>query len=135
MARTLINLPPAPKKGDVIEIRAMIAHPMETGYRPGSDGKVLARDLAPHGATANAVCPGFIWTPLWEKLGAVMAAADGARQGGDARAVFDGRVSALVPMQRPQTAEDVAAIAAFLASDAAANLTGQVIGVDGGVTI
>lgn len=45
MARTLINLPPAPKKGDVIEIRAMIAHPMETGYRPGSDGKVLARDL------------------------------------------------------------------------------------------
>jgi sulfur-oxidizing protein SoxZ len=45
MARTLINLPPAPKKGEVIEIRAMIAHPMETGYRPGPDGKVMPRDL------------------------------------------------------------------------------------------
>ncbi len=45
MARTLVNLPPAPKLGDVIEVRAMIAHPMETGYRPGPDGKVLARDL------------------------------------------------------------------------------------------
>ena len=45
MARTLVNLPPAPKKGDVIEVRTLIAHPMETGYRPGDDGKVLARDL------------------------------------------------------------------------------------------
>ncbi len=45
MARTLINLPPAPKRGEVIEVRTLIAHPMETGYRPGADGKVLARDL------------------------------------------------------------------------------------------
>ena len=45
MARTLINLPPAPKKGDVIEIRALLQHPMETGYRPGADGKTLPRDI------------------------------------------------------------------------------------------
>jgi len=45
MARTLIHLPPLSNKGDVIEVRAMIAHPMETGYRPGPDGKVLPRDL------------------------------------------------------------------------------------------
>lgn len=45
MARTLINLPPAIRKGDTIEVRTMIAHNMETGYRPGPDGKVLERDL------------------------------------------------------------------------------------------
>ena len=45
MARALINMPATAKRGEVIEIRAMIAHPMETGYRPGADGKVLARDI------------------------------------------------------------------------------------------
>lgn len=45
MARTLINMPASAKRGDVIEIKTLIAHPMETGYRPGSDGKLLPRDL------------------------------------------------------------------------------------------
>ena len=45
MARTLIHLPPAPRRGEPMEIRALIAHPMESGFRPGSDGRVLARDI------------------------------------------------------------------------------------------
>ena len=45
MARALIHMPPTARKGDVIEIRALIAHPMETGYRPGADGRVLPRDI------------------------------------------------------------------------------------------
>lgn len=45
MARTLVNLPPVIRRGDVVEVRTLIAHPMETGYRPGADGKVLPRDL------------------------------------------------------------------------------------------
>jgi sulfur-oxidizing protein SoxZ len=45
MARTLITIPPSPRRGEVIEIRALIQHPMETGYRPGADGKVLPRDI------------------------------------------------------------------------------------------
>ena len=45
MARTLINVPPSPKRGEVIEIRALIQHPMETGYRPGADGKIQPRDI------------------------------------------------------------------------------------------
>jgi sulfur-oxidizing protein SoxZ len=45
MARTLINMPTSAQRGEVIEIRAMIAHPMETGYRPGTDGARVPREL------------------------------------------------------------------------------------------
>ena len=45
MARTRISLQGDPVRGVPMEIRTMIAHPMETGYRPGADGKVLARNL------------------------------------------------------------------------------------------
>lgn len=97
--------------------------------------RVLARELAPHHIAVNAVCPGFIWTPLWEKLGDEMARHDAGQQGSDAADVFAQRVRQHVPMQRPQTLEDVAYLVAFLCSAAAANITGQIIGVDGGVTI
>ena len=45
MARTLITMPKFAARGEVIEIRTLIAHPMETGYRTGEDGKPLARNL------------------------------------------------------------------------------------------
>lgn len=45
MARALITLPAAARPGEVIELRVLIAHPMETGFRPGADGRVLARDI------------------------------------------------------------------------------------------
>jgi sulfur-oxidizing protein SoxZ len=45
MARALIHMPPTAKQGEIIEIRALIAHPMETGYRPGADGKIVPRDI------------------------------------------------------------------------------------------
>lgn len=43
--RTLIHLPTPARRGDVIEIRATIAHPMETGHRADADGKLLPRDI------------------------------------------------------------------------------------------
>ena len=45
MARTLINLPKTARAGEVIEIRTLIAHPMETGYRSGDAGSLLPRNL------------------------------------------------------------------------------------------
>ena len=91
--------------------------------------KVLARDLAPNGVTVNAVCPGYIRTPMWGEL---VQRGLGEPGQGD---VFDQRVRQHVPMQKPQTPEDVAVMVGFLASDLACHITGQVIGVDGGVTI
>ena len=43
--RALLSLPPAVHAGEVIEVRATVQHPMETGFRVGSDGQVLPRDL------------------------------------------------------------------------------------------
>lgn len=45
MARTLITVPATAKTGDIIEIKALVQHPMETGYRRSSDGDMLPRDL------------------------------------------------------------------------------------------
>lgn len=48
MARALIHMPATARRNEVLEIRALIGHPMETGYRPGPDGKPLPRDILTH---------------------------------------------------------------------------------------
>jgi sulfur-oxidizing protein SoxZ len=48
MARVLLRVPTTAEKGSVIEIRALIQHVMETGYRPNAQGVVLARDIIWH---------------------------------------------------------------------------------------
>lgn len=45
MPRTLINVPATAKRGDIIEIKTLIAHPMESGYRVGTNGKIIPRDI------------------------------------------------------------------------------------------
>ncbi len=45
MARTLLTVPATAKRGDVVEIRSLIAHPMETGYRPDDAGKIMPRNI------------------------------------------------------------------------------------------
>jgi NAD(P)-dependent dehydrogenase (short-subunit alcohol dehydrogenase family) len=97
--------------------------------------RTLARELAPHNVTVNAVAPGFIWTELWERLGPQLAGTESDFRGLSAREAFDKRVRDRVPMGRAQTAEDVARAVAFLGSDDAAQITGQILAVDGGVTI
>lgn len=44
-ARTLIQVPPTARRGEVVEVRTMIAHSMETGYRAGADGRTVPRDI------------------------------------------------------------------------------------------
>lgn len=45
MARVLINVPPAVRRGQAFEVRALLQHPMESGYRVGASGEVLPRDI------------------------------------------------------------------------------------------
>ena len=45
MARVLINVPKTAKRGSVIQIKTLISHVMEPGFRPGADGKIVPRDI------------------------------------------------------------------------------------------
>ncbi len=45
MARALINVPAKAKRGDIIEIKTLMSHPMETGFRPTQEGKIIPRDI------------------------------------------------------------------------------------------
>ena len=45
MARALVNVPPRAKVGEIIEIKTLVSHPMETGYRVGLGGEMIPRDI------------------------------------------------------------------------------------------
>ena len=45
MPRALVNVPKTARRGDIVEVKALIAHPMETGYRTGPDGALVPRDI------------------------------------------------------------------------------------------
>ena len=97
--------------------------------------RVLARQFAADKVSVNAIAPGYVWSPLWQDLGAKIAEVTDGHLGDTAEEVFAGRVRDLIPMGRPQSPEDIAGAVTFLCSDYAQNITGQIIGVDGGVTI
>src|SRR3970282_3039940 len=94
--------------------------------------RVLAKELAAHGITVNAICPGVLWTAFWEKLAQYIADTNPAFKGMTARQVFDKRIGELIPMKREQTPEDIGWAATFLASEEAREITGQTLKVDGG---
>ena len=89
-----------------------------------------ALDLAPHGITANAICPGIVDTPFWQRFDQEWSALEGWEQGEAWR-----RRSALIPLGRPERPDDVVGLAAFLASDDASYITGQSYNVCGGLVM
>src|SRR5436309_9832865 len=97
--------------------------------------KSLALDYAPHDIRVNAICPGFLWTRAWEGLATGMKMAVPQYADREPREIFLEVVKRGVPLGREQTPEDIGELAAFFASDAARNITGQWIAVDGGITL
>ena len=96
--------------------------------------RIVAKEMGPYNVNVNAICPGLVWTPFWERLAPMLAQQDPARAGQDPRQVFDEFAGSAV-LGRPQTPEDVGNLVAFLASEEARNITGQSIHVDGGIAM
>jgi NAD(P)-dependent dehydrogenase (short-subunit alcohol dehydrogenase family) len=116
-------------------IAGMLATPFLAAYAAAkaaviSYTRTLALQVGPKGIRVNAVAPGLIYTKVWEDLGAAIGG--GAER---ARGTFDMTVRTLTPLGREQTPEDVGNTVAFLCSQRAANITGQVVAVDGGIVL
>jgi 2-keto-3-deoxy-L-fuconate dehydrogenase len=89
----------------------------------------VAADYVTRGIRANCLCPGTVHTPSLDERIAANAAAAGSIEA--ARAAFVARQ----PMGRLGTPEEIAALAVYLASDAAQFITGQAVVIDGGLTV
>ncbi|HWE99699.1 MAG TPA: 3-hydroxybutyrate dehydrogenase [Caulobacteraceae bacterium] len=112
-----------------------VASPFKAAYvaaKHGLDGltKTVALELAAHGVTANCISPGYVWTELVERQ-----IPDTMKSRGMTRdQVIDDVLLAAQPTRKFVQPSDVAALAVFLCSDAAAQITGANYAIDGGWT-
>lgn len=90
--------------------------------------KALGKELAPAGITVNAVCPGYVETPMAQRVRAGYAAAWNTTVE-DVREQFEAKI----PLGRYATPEEVAAMVGYLTTDLAASVTAQALNVCGGL--
>jgi 3-hydroxybutyrate dehydrogenase len=114
---------------------SLVASPFKSAYVSAKHGiagltKTAALELATYGVTVNCISPGYVWTPLVEKqIPETMASRNLSRE-----QVINDVLLKAQPTKQFVTSEQVAALAVFLASDAAAPITGANYTIDGGWT-
>ena len=93
---------------------------------------LLAQDLGKYNINVNCVCPGTVWTDIWESIAENRVATTDEYAGQATRDVFDSAIATRHPLAVEQTPEDIGHTVAFLASDEAAEITGQALNVNAG---
>jgi len=128
----------ARKWGRIINIASahgLVASPYKSAYVAAKHGivgftKTIALETAEHGVTVNAICPGYVLTPLVEKQIPDTAKARGITEEEVKRDVL----LAAQPTKKFVTVAELSALAVFLTTDAGASITGTALPVDGGWT-
>jgi 3-hydroxybutyrate dehydrogenase len=120
---------------NIASAHALVASPYKSAYVAAKHGiagltKTVALEVATQGITMNAICPGYVWTPLVEKQIPDTARARGLTP----QQVIDDVLLHAQPTKKFVQVQEVAALTAFLASQEAASITGAIIPVDGGWT-
>ena len=120
---------------NVASAHALVASPFKSAYVAAKHGllgltRTVALETAEHGITVNAICPGYVLTPLVERQIPETAKARGITE---AQVVRDVLLAAQ-PTRRFVKTEELGALAVFLCSPAAASITGTALPVDGGWT-
>ena len=126
------------KFGRIINIasaHALVASPFKAAYVAAKHGilgltRTVALETAEHNVTVNAICPGYVLTPLVQKQIPETAKARGISE----EAVIRDVLLHAQPTRQFVTTEQIGALAAFLCTDAAASITGTALPVDGGWT-
>lgn len=120
---------------NVASAHALVASPYKSAYVAAKHGvagltKTVALEVAEQGITVNAVCPGYVLTPLVEKQIPDTARARGITE----QQVINDVLLAAQPTKQFVTVEQVASLCLFLASDDAASITGAIMPIEGGWT-
>ena len=120
---------------NVASAHGLVGSPFKSAYVAAKHGvvgltKVVALETAEAGVTCNAICPGYVYTPLVEAQIEGQAKAHGIPR----EQVIRDVLLAQQPNKRFATVEEMGAIALFLASDGAASITGAALPADGGWT-
>lgn len=93
----------------------------------------VALQMAPYHVNVNTICPGIIWTPMWERLASYASISMPDFSGVPPNEVYNAVVQAMIPFKKDQTPEDIGNAVVFLASDDAKEITGQALNVCGGM--